>query len=79
MKKTIQTSILLLATLLASIAPSLLQTTLADEPKRIVLVAGKPSHPPRMHEFNAGVQLLSRCLNESGLPLKVDISLNGWP
>lgn len=79
MKKTIQTSILLLASLAASIAPSLSKNSLADEPKRIVLVAGKPSHPPRMHEFNAGVQLLSGCLNESGLPLKVDICLNGWP
>jgi hypothetical protein len=49
------------------------------ESKRIVLIAGKPSHPPRMHEFNAGVQLLSECLKNSGLPVAVDISLNGWP
>ncbi|MCY2997870.1 MAG: ThuA domain-containing protein [Planctomycetota bacterium] len=47
--------------------------------KRIVLIAGRPSHPPRMHEFNAGVQLLARCLQETGLPVRVDISLNGWP
>jgi len=61
----------------------LCRPTLATEPtpapKRIVLIAGKPSHPPRMHEFNAGVQLLSGCLLESGLPIAVDISLNGWP
>ena len=25
-----------------------------DSPKRLLLVAGKPSHPPRQHEFNAG-------------------------
>lgn len=53
----------------------------ANEPgqKRIlVLVAGKPSHPPRMHEFNAGVQLLSKCLND--FPnLEVRVVLNGWP
>ena len=52
---------------------------LPTESKRIVLIAGKPSHPPRMHEFNAGVQLLSECLKNSGLPVAVDISLNGWP
>lgn len=49
-----------------------------DGPKRLVLVAGKPSHPPRMHEFNAGVQLLAKCLQD--VPqVKVDVVLNGWP
>ena len=37
-------------------------TSKASKPK-LVIVAGKPSHPPRMHEFNAGVQLLARCLS----------------
>jgi type 1 glutamine amidotransferase len=41
--------------------------------KKLVIVAGKPSHPPRMHEFNAGVQLLAKSLKE------VEIVLNGWP
>jgi len=50
----------------------------ADAQRRLVLVAGKPSHPPRMHEFNAGVQLLARCLAD--LPgLQVEVVLNGWP
>jgi hypothetical protein len=52
----------------------------ADEaaPKKLVLVAGKPSHPPRIHEFNAGVQLLAKCLQE--FPgLNVQFVLNGWP
>src|SRR5204863_683098 len=31
----------------------------AAAPKRVVLVAGKPSHPPQMHEFNAGARLLA--------------------
>src|SRR3954469_11124725 len=49
-----------------------------SQPKKLVLVAGKPSHPPRMHEFNAGVQLLAKVLaNTPGL--KVDFVLNGWP
>jgi type 1 glutamine amidotransferase len=50
----------------------------ADAPKKLVLVAGKPSHPPRMHEFNAGVQLLAKCLKD--VPqVKTEIVLNGWP
>ena len=50
----------------------------AAEPAKIVLIAGKPSHPPRMHEFNAGVQLLQKCLKDFP-SLDVHISLNGWP
>ncbi len=47
-------------------------------PKKLVVIAGKPSHPPRMHEFNAGVQLLVKCLQD--VPdLKVEFVLNGWP
>lgn len=48
------------------------------ETKKIVPVAGKPSHPPRMHEFNAGVQLLAKCLKDAP-GLEVDFVLNGWP
>ena len=50
----------------------------AKDAKILVLVAGKPSHPPRMHEFNAGVQLLAKCL-KGHTDLDVRISLNGWP
>ncbi|MGV3485778.1 MAG: ThuA domain-containing protein [Planctomycetaceae bacterium] len=50
----------------------------ASRPAKIVLVAGKPSHPPRMHEFNAGVQLLASCLKD--VPdVQVEYVLNGWP
>lgn len=46
--------------------------------RKLVLMAGKPSHPPRMHEFNAGVQLLAKCLgSEPGV--QVEVLLNGWP
>ncbi len=47
------------------------------ETKKIILVAGKPSHPPRMHEFNAGVQLLASCLQD--VPeVEAHFVLNGW-
>lgn len=59
---------------LALLAPVLT----AAEPKQLVVVAGKPSHPPRMHEFNAGVQLLQKCLADVPA-VKCEIVLNGWP
>ena len=46
--------------------------------KRIVLIAGRPSHPPGMHEFRAGSLLLEQAL--SGVSdLTVDVYTNGWP
>jgi hypothetical protein len=46
--------------------------------KRIVLIAGKPSHPPGMHEFRAGSMLLQKAL--SGVSgVTVDLYTNGWP
>lgn len=54
--------------------------TIADEgaKKKLVIIAGKPSHGPGEHEFNAGVQLIAKCLaNQPGLETK--ISLSGWP
>jgi len=63
--------ILLLAALLAVAPPQ-------PEPKRLVLVAGKPSHGPGDHEFNAGCLLLQKCL--AAFPgLQVDVVRNGWP
>ena len=50
-----------------------------DGRQKLVLIAGKPSHPPRMHEFNAGVQLLAKCLAQGTPALKVEFVLNGWP
>jgi hypothetical protein len=47
-------------------------------PKKLVMLAGRPSHGPMEHEFNAGVLLLARCLGGvSGL--EVAHYKNGWP
>ncbi len=69
----------LLSALCLTIALTMLNSASAkDDLQKIVVIAGKPSHPPRMHEFNAGVQLLDKCLkNVPGL--QVEIVLNGWP
>jgi type 1 glutamine amidotransferase len=46
--------------------------------KKIVMVAGTPSHGPREHEFNAGTLLLKKCLDK--VPGVVAAAyLNGWP
>ena len=49
----------------------------AAGPKKLVLIAGKPSHPPLMHEFRAGSLLLESCL-KSVPGVKVDRHDNGW-
>jgi type 1 glutamine amidotransferase len=55
---------------------AVLQVSAAD--KKVVLIAGKPSHGPGAHEHNAGVLLLKKCLDEvSGV--KAEVQLNGWP
>lgn len=46
--------------------------------KQIVLIAGKPSHPPGMHEFRAGALLLQKAL--ANVPnVTVEVYANGWP
>ena len=46
--------------------------------KRIVLIAGKPSHGPGEHEFRAGSLLLKKCLDQVPGISSVVYS-NGWP
>ena len=46
--------------------------------KKVVIVAGKPSHPPGMHEFRAGSLLLQQCLAQTP-GVKVEVYANGWP
>src|SRR5262245_23349729 len=51
----------------------------ADGPnKKLILLAGRPSHGPMEHEFNAGVLLLEKRL--ARVPgLEVVHYRNGWP
>ena len=52
---------------------------LSDGRKKIVLVAGKPSHGPGEHEYNAGCSLLKKCLDENVPQVQTALYLNGWP
>ena len=46
--------------------------------KKIVLLAGSVSHGKGEHEFNAGCQLLKKCLD--AVPgIKTEVHNNGWP
>jgi type 1 glutamine amidotransferase len=46
--------------------------------KKIVLIAGPPSHGPGDHEHRAGCLLFQKCLNE--LPgVRAEVHTNGWP
>lgn len=46
--------------------------------KKIVLIAGKPSHPPLAHEHRAGSLLFQKCL--TGFPgITTVVYSNGWP
>ena len=48
------------------------------ENKRIVMIAGKPSHGPGEHEHRAGLLLFQKCL--AGFPgVRVEVYTNGWP
>ena len=46
--------------------------------KRIILIAGHPSHGPGEHEFRAGCLLLKKCLDTVPGITSVVYS-NGWP
>lgn len=66
-------------TTLFALALIVLSTTLSRAAdKRIVVIAGPPSHGPGKHEFRAGSLLFQRCL--AGFPgVQVEVYTNGWP
>jgi hypothetical protein len=50
----------------------------ADKKKKLVMIAGSPSHGPGDHEFNAGVRLFEKCLKD--FPgLETVVFLSGYP
>jgi type 1 glutamine amidotransferase len=50
----------------------------AAQDRKIVLIAGRPSHGPGEHEHNAGVLLFKKCLDT--VPgIRVETHSGGWP
>ncbi len=66
-----------LAAFTALVAISTTNVVAADK-ARIVLVAGRPSHGPGDHEFNAGCKLLTKCLGSMPGIEPVFVP-GGWP
>jgi type 1 glutamine amidotransferase len=63
---------------LAAVSPS----TAAPAPKKavkIVMIAGRPSHGPGEHEFNAGILLLADCLKKNVPGVEPVVVKGGWP
>ncbi|HMO13272.1 MAG TPA: ThuA domain-containing protein [Pirellulaceae bacterium] len=61
-----------------AVASSSLPLPAPKESRKLVMIAGKPSHGPGAHEHNAGVKLFERCLQGiDGLDLHV--VHNGYP
>jgi hypothetical protein len=74
-----QTDLSRRAFLSASAAVGALALPAADIPKKkLVMLAGRPSHGPGDHEFNAGVAQLKKCLEKTP-SLEVVSYKNGWP
>ncbi len=58
-----------------------LKTTLIKEApmKKVIFLAGKPSHASGQHEFRAGSMLLAQQLNsQTDLPVQAEV-ISGWP
>jgi type 1 glutamine amidotransferase len=52
---------------------------LADGRKKVVFVAGRPSHAPGEHEFRAGSMLMADCLETHCPEAVTAVYTNGWP
>src|SRR5438093_3270910 len=65
-------------TLLCALGFILCAFTALAADKKIVLIAGKPSHGAGEHEFRAGCLLLNQCLGKVPGVSSVVYS-NGWP
>lgn len=64
--------------LLALLATLALPLGLSAADQKIVLIAGRPSHPPGMHEFRAGALLLQQSLAQTP-GVKIEVHAMGWP
>ena len=55
------------------------RTPMIDGQKKIVLIAGPPSHGSGDHEFNAGIKLLTKRLQKIDGVIATSTHDNGWP
>jgi len=67
------------ATMIALPALAPVAAAAENDKKKIVFVAGAPSHGRGNHEHRAGNMLLADHLNKSGLPVEAEVTYYGWP
>lgn len=48
-------------------------------PKKVALIAGRPSHGYGAHEHRAGCMLLADALNSANIGIEATVYTNGWP
>lgn len=70
---------LALAAVGLSVLASALTPANAAEKKKVLFIAGRPSHGYGSHEHNAGCNLLARSLKQGMPDWEVDVVHNGWP
>lgn len=65
--------------LLLALTLGLLASTAGAADKKIVFLAGRPSHGPGEHEHRAGSLLLADCLTKNVPGVSTVVVSNGWP
>ena len=68
----------ILVLLALAVAVAAVPDTASTADKKVVIIAGSPSHGPGEHEFRAGCLLLKKCLDK--IPgVTSEVYSNGWP
>src|SRR4051812_10643245 len=73
---------LLLLTLLSVVTLGANRSSCAETkpvPKKVLFLAGSPSHGYGAHDHLAGSMLLAKSLNSSGLPIEAHVYHYDWP
>ncbi|MCI0331883.1 MAG: ThuA domain-containing protein [Planctomycetes bacterium] len=55
------------------------QKTPSEKTRKILFLAGNPSHGYGAHDHWAGCKLLAKSLSDSGLPIETEVYRYGWP
>jgi len=58
---------------------ALLASEAAAARKKVLFIAGHPSHSNGEHEFRAGCMLLAKAINDSGLDIEAVVHSYDWP
>jgi len=65
--------------LVACIATHTSAAETTEKPRKVLLLAGDPSHGYGAHDHLAGCRLLAKSLNDCGLPIEAEVHHYGWP